>query len=221
MCVRWISWQCHFEENALPLSHAPHFFTTKKILSHHSGRNGFCPVVVFPDEDLHTVNLNGPWIDALSNKRATRNVCIDGKASLSGFYWLCHAAWKLPDSLVSGHLIAIVLVSVHWRTSLSLGLDFASVPWSCRSIFWPSVAEICLITDLTGGWPDSREVVVSSGCFRWQRGDSFSPFKPTLLVFCLCYHMVFHSGGFRVLCNLLRWNKSDTLSHSLICARAF
>lgn len=183
MCVRWISWQYHFEENALPLSRAPHFFTTKKILSHHSGRNVFSPIVVFPNEDLHTLNLTGPWIDALSNKRATRNVCIDGKASLSGFYWLCDAAWKLPASLVSGHLIAIVLVSVHWSTSLSLGLDFASVPWSCRSIFWPSVAEICLITDLTGGWPDSREVVVSSDCCRWHCAVSFSPLKPTFFVF--------------------------------------
>lgn len=171
-------------------------FTAKKIFFE---RNGWriltpsrSPLAVFPNEDLHTLNLTGPWTDALSNKRATRNVY--GKASLSGLYWLCDAAWKLPDLLVSGHLIAIVLVSVHWSTSLNLGLDFASVPWSCRSIFWPSVAEICLITDLTGGWPDSREVVVSSGCCRWQRGVSFFHFKPTFFfLFCFCYHMAFHS----------------------------
>lgn len=113
-------------------------------------------------------NSTGRGADALSTKRARRNIRVDKKVPLSGFYWLCEAARKLSGSELSGHLIAIVLLCAHWSTSLNLGLDCTSVPRSCGSIFRPSVAEICLITDLSSCWPDSREVVVSSDCCRWE-----------------------------------------------------
>lgn len=220
MCVRWISWQCHFEENALPLSHAPHFFYNQKDFVTSQWAKWFfsCCCV-------------SRWRFAHCELKWTMNRCTFQQARNTKclHWWKGFIEWILLTvrcSLKAPGLAGEWTFNSHCFSVCTLTHQpqsgpWLSVPWSCRSIFWPSVAEICLITDLTGGWPDSREVVVSSGCFRWQRGVSFSPFKPTLLVFCLCYHMVFHSGGFRVLCNLLRWNKSDTLSHSLICARAF
>lgn len=164
MCVRWISWQYHFERKCSTIvTRSSFFYNQKDFVTSQWAKCFFSNCCVSKWRFAH-FEPNWSMNRCAFQQAPTRNVCIDGKASLSGFYWLCDAAWKLPASLVSGHLIAIVLVSVHWSTSLSLGLDFASVPWSCRSIFWPSVAEICLITDLTVGWPDSREVVVSSDC---------------------------------------------------------